>query len=543
MGYEKRIERTKTLFDPAHWDLFTEFAKFEMLSGGPDPHVAFVGGHSAFEEYDERLWRGFVYISAYNVASAEIIWKAWPWSRAINEGDMMEEWFEDNWKGITTRTERKSVRIISNMAVFFRDSASWVKAVMNNEKKYLDDPNISPEERYNIMYDDVIHSVKYLGRYVAIKLLEYFKRYLEVDIELPDVRPIGGWSPRMTLSLLFPEMIVNFLGKDSPENLRLLDEHANEALHRLHMVGLTQADHFTLEVALCNYRQSYVGSKLYPGRTHDTEKRYLNKILPHWEQNDPSMLEDLQFYNVRKAIFPPEHLSELASTTWEVRSSEIGVIAKEGMIWSDLLYDYNITKLGGDFHNPSIQSDRIDRLYRAWVLRENALSLEGIQKLMLNKVDTTLPKTQATMNEVVAGELYQRGKFMDDPLPKKLALLKKYGVNVVFNWWHTADTEIMPFLDHYEHHYFQDSEKELPEEWLVEMSVKIADMIDNGDTVLSHCFGGNNRSGIINALVTMELYEGLTGAEAMEMVRENKTRALHNESYAKYLAGLPAIER
>ena len=541
MGLEKRIERTKTLFDPKHWELFTEFAKFEMMSGGPDPHVAFVGGHSAFEDYAERLWRGFVYISAYNVASAEIMWKAYPWPRVMDED--IELWLEENWKGITTRTERKSVRIISNMARFFRDSGAWVQDVLDGNKQYIDDPNLGPKERYNIMYDDVIDSVTYLGRYVAIKLLEYFKRYLEMDIELPDVRPLGGWSPRMTLSLLFPHMIENFLGSDSEENLNLLDEYSCEALSRLWEVGLIQADHFTLEVALCNYRQSYVGSKLYPGRTHDTEKRYLNKILPHWQKTDPSMLEDIQFYNVRKAIFPPEHLSELAPTTWEVRSSEIGVIAKEGMIWSDLLYDYNMTKLGGNFHNPSVQPDRIDRLYRAWVMREHALTLAGMQKLLLGKVDTTLPKTQATMNEVVAGELYQRGKFMDDPLPKKLALLKKYGVNVVFNWWHTHDSEIMPFLDHYEHHYFPDSEKELPEEWLMEMSVKIADMIDDGDTVLSHCFGGNNRSGIINALVVRELYDGITGVEAMEMVRENKMRALHNESYAKYLAGLPAIER
>lgn len=376
MGLEKRIDRTRALFDERHWDLFEEFVKLEMASGGPDPHVAFVGALACDCSIEEKLWRGFCYISAYNVASAEIIWRDWPWPRILEES--MLPWLYENWAGITTRTERKSVRIKENMGKFFDDSADWICAVLNGDKNYLIDNSISATERYDILWDDVIDNVKYLGRYVAIKLLEYFRRYCNFDIAMYDVRPIDGWSPRMTLSLLFPDYIEYMLSTDSQKNMKMIQRLSDETLERLRTnVGLVQADMFILECVLCNYRQSYVGKKLYPGRTHDTEHKYMHKILRHWESMDKPGLE---FFNVRKKIFPTEHLIE-CNAYWSdrfddgVRSKDLGVLTRSGFIWSDLLYDYNATvSAGRAFDDPIERNFGEQRLLHAFDLRKKALS-------------------------------------------------------------------------------------------------------------------------------------------------------------------------
>jgi len=375
MSLEKRKERTIALFDKRHWDLFTEFTKYEMASGGPDPHVAFVGAFAKDCSFEEKLWRGGCYISAYNVATAEVIWRDWPWPKVMREP--MLPWLYEHWSGMTTRTERKGVRIKENMDTYFQTYAAWMRDVLKGKKKYLDDPQYSPEERYELLWEDLIGNVKYVGRYVAIKLLEYFRRYCGFDINLTDVRPLDGWSPRTTLSLLFPKRINYFLGDDSDANMEVIDESADEALSILHERGLVQADHFTLEVALCNYRQSYIGLKLYPGRTHDTELRYKHKIEQHWKgyKRQPTL-----FFGIRQQIFPDQHLGEI-NDAWlnrfpdGVRSKDIGCLTKQGFVWSDLLYDYNATvQAGRAFDEPIERKNSTNLVKQAFVLRKRSMS-------------------------------------------------------------------------------------------------------------------------------------------------------------------------
>ena len=57
--------------------------------------------------------------------------------------------------------------------------------------------------------------------------------------------------------------------------------------------------------------------------------------------------------------------------------------------------------------------------------------------------------------------------------------------------------------------------------------------------VAVHCRAGRNRSGLLVALIVRERL-GLTGRDAMELVRERRPRALANEDFAAWLDRLPA---
>jgi hypothetical protein len=57
-----------------------------------------------------------------------------------------------------------------------------------------------------------------------------------------------------------------------------------------------------------------------------------------------------------------------------------------------------------------------------------------------------------------------------------------------------------------------------------------------GETVLSHCGMGFNRSALVAGLVLVEL--GWRGAAAVERLRERRPGALFNARFAEYLSGL-----
>lgn len=57
--------------------------------------------------------------------------------------------------------------------------------------------------------------------------------------------------------------------------------------------------------------------------------------------------------------------------------------------------------------------------------------------------------------------------------------------------------------------------------------------------VLVHCAAGRNRSALVNALAMRELLD-ISGARAMERMREARPNALANEHFASWLESLPA---
>jgi protein-tyrosine phosphatase len=64
-----------------------------------------------------------------------------------------------------------------------------------------------------------------------------------------------------------------------------------------------------------------------------------------------------------------------------------------------------------------------------------------------------------------------------------------------------------------------------------------AHLIREGQKVLAHCGMGFNRSALLAGLILTEL--GMSGADAVNRLRERRPGALFNERFAAYLGTLP----
>jgi len=65
-----------------------------------------------------------------------------------------------------------------------------------------------------------------------------------------------------------------------------------------------------------------------------------------------------------------------------------------------------------------------------------------------------------------------------------------------------------------------------------------ADMIRENRPVLAHCRMGLNRSPLVAGVALT--YLGFNGADALKLLQEKRPGALYNDTFAEYLATLPA---
>jgi hypothetical protein len=87
--------------------------------------------------------------------------------------------------------------------------------------------------------------------------------------------------------------------------------------------------------------------------------------------------------------------------------------------------------------------------------------------------------------------------------------------------------------------YFPIYDEELPDPVRLEAVAMLgAYMIRSGHRVLSHCGMGLNRSALVAGLILH--YLGMSGAGAVERLRERRPGALFNEVFADHLRSLPA---
>ncbi|HEV2357178.1 MAG TPA: dual specificity protein phosphatase [bacterium] len=70
----------------------------------------------------------------------------------------------------------------------------------------------------------------------------------------------------------------------------------------------------------------------------------------------------------------------------------------------------------------------------------------------------------------------------------------------------------------------------------------VVSLIALGHRVLVHCHRGKSRSGLLNALVAMKIL-GISGREAVDLVRRRRPGALGNAVFTAYLEALPAPGR
>lgn len=314
-----------------HWQHFHDFCRYELASGGPDPQLAMVATMSAGLPQDEQVWRAGCYIAVYNVAFAEAIWQSWPWSRVVAEWADMAPWLSAHWHQIVTRVERRCVRRPEWMNEFL---IGWRQAAATYQSLAEDVQGMSVVDGYEVAWQ-WCQQVPRLGRYVALKLVEYLRRYCGLAVSTPDIRPAGGWSPRQTLVLLWPEEHAIAESSNVPEILEQANAVANRTQQRLSQEQGLQVDLFQLQVLLCEYRESIESGRQYPGRSLDSELRYARRAEMLWGHQS-------NIWSARAKLFPQRHLGEHRG--WDgPREGPATALARYGYVWSDLLYDYHAT--------------------------------------------------------------------------------------------------------------------------------------------------------------------------------------------------------
>ncbi len=322
------------------WKIFGEFIQKKLDVGEPSPHLKIVGHLSRDLPIQERIWRAGCYAVPYSIITAEVLWTEWPLARARRDLKGLEEWIYDNWKNIHTRTERRCVRTPAKFSECLLGYNRWM---VEDLPDVLDTIKGMPNEAaYDYLWDS-IHTVKYLGRYINIRILDLYYRYCEVDAHLYDIRSIGGWSPKKMLALLYPLHTDSLLlkGKSSDD---WANELATESLSVYQDEYGLEIDFYIYAAMLCEYRVAYEGSHQYPGRTHDQEIEYFNKKGKPWVDQG----FEFKMFEARKELFPHECLGELSG--WSGIRDELSRSMREnGYVWSDVDFDYGKTT---DFANP-----------------------------------------------------------------------------------------------------------------------------------------------------------------------------------------------
>jgi hypothetical protein len=137
--------------------------------------------------------------------------------------------------------------------------------------------------------------------------------------------------------------------------------------------------------------------------------------------------------------------------------------------------------------------------------------------------------------ELVDGRLWHGG------CPVDFGWVRRTGIDVVLD---VADPDAFPPAQEirglaYLKCPLVDDER-LPDPGLtLRLAGVVAGLVGEGHRALVHCTFGRNRSGLMAALVVRELL-GISGADALGRVRQRRPGAANNETFARWLASLPA---
>lgn len=139
---------------------------------------------------------------------------------------------------------------------------------------------------------------------------------------------------------------------------------------------------------------------------------------------------------------------------------------------------------------------------------------------------------------IIEGRLYQRGQFNQFDIETKRRLFDKYGIYIVVCLYGDRDEDLSDLLEMYYYMPIPDGKSaESHYDELLEIAAYAAEWIEDGYAVLSHCHGGRNRAGLMNALIVREL-NGWTGKEAMDYVIEVRPNAIATIPFQEFLKSL-----
>jgi len=253
-----------------HWERFLEFSQLELAAGGPDPHLDLaICGMAETPDPLEKTWRAGCYVAPYEVGTGFVLWEHWSRQAVLDHPEGLKLWIKDHWAGLRFRKERRAVRTPQKLTECLVSIAHWSEHVV--QYKHTD---------FSTLWGAALQ-IRYFGRYAALKFVETLRRGGVVQTSVPDIRPQGGWSPRLTLSWFYPEYppreVVYNNGTSAVVWINEVTQKVLEALSR--HVG-TAVLPFALEVLLCNYRQALEWR--YPGHSHDATLSHYHHLKSYW---------------------------------------------------------------------------------------------------------------------------------------------------------------------------------------------------------------------------------------------------------------------
>lgn len=323
-----------------HLKHFADFCRNVTEVGGATPHLTMVGQTCTGAPVDQIIWRGGCYAAMYNFAGAEAIWRHWQPQQVLTEPGRWAGWVQANWAALPLRKERKAVNNTDRFAECVLSFAGWAGTV-TGQPWWAASAQPRPDTR---LYEEAWASftgVRFMGRYIAIRFLEYLRRYAgRQALMMPDLRPADAPYPRQSLSLMYPQHEGALRGNNSSENLKVTNQIAADCLRRLSEEHGVVLDYYTLQSLLCEYKQSVLGRRQYPGRSVDSEMVYWDKV--YRTANFEALAGGSQMWVVREAAFPHYVLGERQG--WAGARDPLGkVLTDHGYTWSDRQFDYMAT--------------------------------------------------------------------------------------------------------------------------------------------------------------------------------------------------------
>jgi protein-tyrosine phosphatase len=112
------------------------------------------------------------------------------------------------------------------------------------------------------------------------------------------------------------------------------------------------------------------------------------------------------------------------------------------------------------------------------------------------------------------------------------------GITAIFDVNYNIDRAVPEELNQLVYIYFPFEDEELPDLLRLHSTARLgAELFQGGNKILSHCGMGHNRSALLMGV--MLTYLGMSGEEAVALIRQKRKGALYNKTFANYLQGLP----
>ncbi|MBE9228690.1 dual specificity protein phosphatase family protein [Phormidium sp. LEGE 05292] len=113
-------------------------------------------------------------------------------------------------------------------------------------------------------------------------------------------------------------------------------------------------------------------------------------------------------------------------------------------------------------------------------------------------------------------------------------------IDVIFDLDGDSDAGVPYLPNQIFYVYFSFEDRDLPNlEKLHSLARLGASLIKSGHRVLAHCGMGHNRSALVAGLILM--YLGMSGIDAVTLLRQKRQGALYNKVFASYLQNLSLV--